>query len=68
MTLEVKDGAFDKLGEAGFDPVYGARPLKRAIQSHFENPLAQAILAGRFVPGDQIVVEIEEGDFIFNKK
>ena len=68
MTLEVKDGAFDKLGEAGFDPVYGARPLKRAIPSHFENPLAQAILAGRFVPGDQIVVEIEEGDFIFNKK
>jgi ATP-dependent Clp protease ATP-binding subunit ClpB len=68
MTLEVKDGAFDKLGEAGFDPVYGARPLKRAIQSHFENPLAQAILAGRFVPGDQIVVEIKEGDFIFNKK
>ncbi len=68
MTLEVKDGAFDKLGEAGFDPVYGARPLKRAIQSQFENPLAQAILAGRFVPGDQIVVEIEEGDFIFNKK
>ena len=68
MTLEVKDGAFDMLGEAGFDPVYGARPLKRAIQSHFENPLAQAILAGRFVPGDQIVVEIEEGDFIFNKK
>ncbi len=68
MTLEVKDGAFDMLGEAGFDPVYGARPLKRAIQSQFENPLAQAILAGRFVPGDQIVVEIEEGDFIFNKK
>ncbi|MAG00915.1 MAG: ATP-dependent chaperone ClpB [Acidiferrobacteraceae bacterium] len=68
MTLEVKDGAFDKLGEAGFDPVYGARPLKRAIQSQFENPLAQAILAGRFVPGDQIVVEIKEGDFIFNKK
>jgi|TARA_B100001971_G_scaffold79610_1_gene73325 ATP-dependent Clp protease ATP-binding subunit ClpB len=68
MTLEVKDGAFDMLGEAGFDPVYGARPLKRAIQSHFENPLAQAILAGRFVPGDQIVVEIKEGDFIFNKK
>ncbi|MDP6289818.1 MAG: ATP-dependent chaperone ClpB [Arenicellales bacterium] len=68
MTLEVKDGAFDMLGEAGFDPVYGARPLKRAIQSQFENPLAQAILAGRFVPGDQIVVEIKEGDFIFNKK
>jgi ATP-dependent Clp protease ATP-binding subunit ClpB len=68
MTLEVKDGAFDKLGEAGFDPVYGARPLKRAIQNQFENPLAQAILAGRFVPGDQIVVEIKEGDFIFNKK
>ena len=49
--------ANERLREAGFDPVYGARPLKRAIQSQLENPLAQEILAGRFSPGD--VVEVE---------
>ena len=48
------------LGEAGFDPVYGARPLKRAIQSQMENPLAQEILAGRFAPGD--VVQVDAGE------
>ncbi len=57
MRLELSDAALDRLGEAGFDPVYGARPLKRAIQQQLENPLAQQILAGRFVPGDTIAVE-----------
>jgi ATP-dependent Clp protease ATP-binding subunit ClpB len=47
----LSDAALDRLGEAGFDPVYGARPLKRAIQQQLENPLAQEILAGRFGPG-----------------
>lgn len=58
ITLEVSEGALDRLGEAGFDPVYGARPLKRAIQRELENPLAQRILAGEFQPGDQIQVTV----------
>ncbi len=57
MTLEVGEKALDKLAEAGFDPVYGARPLKRAIQQQIENPLAQEILKGRFGPGAAIRVD-----------
>ena len=60
IGLQLTDAALDMLGEAGFDPVYGARPLKRAIQSQLENPLAQEILAGRFAPGD--VVQVDAGD------
>jgi len=63
--LEISDAALDKLGEAGFDPVYGARPLKRAIQHEIENPLAQKILAGDFASGDTISIDIEEGRFSF---
>ena len=55
----------DLLGEAGFDPVYGARPLKRAIQHQIENPLAQQILAGDFAAGDTIEVDVEKGRFVF---
>ncbi|MBK1700778.1 ATP-dependent chaperone ClpB [Thiococcus pfennigii] len=58
MRLEISDAALDHLGQAGFDPVYGARPLKRAIRTQLENPLAQAILAGRFGPGDIIEVDL----------
>jgi ATP-dependent Clp protease ATP-binding subunit ClpB len=54
LELVLDDAARDKLGQAGYDPVYGARPLKRAIQQQVENPLAQAILAGKFLPGDRI--------------
>ncbi|OZB73208.1 MAG: hypothetical protein B7X37_08945 [Halothiobacillus sp. 14-55-98] len=54
------------LGEAGFDPVYGARPLKRAIQQKLENTLAQAILKGEFMPGDAIVVDAKEGNLVLN--
>ncbi|MBV2096834.1 MAG: ATP-dependent chaperone ClpB, partial [Candidatus Thiodiazotropha sp. (ex Codakia orbicularis)] len=57
MGLTITDAALDRLGEAGFDPVYGARPLKRAIRQQLENPLAQEILAGRFGPGDSIQVD-----------
>jgi ATP-dependent Clp protease ATP-binding subunit ClpB len=60
LGLTVSDAALDLLGEAGFDPVYGARPLKRAIRAQLENPLAQEILAGRFGPGDTI--EVDAGD------
>jgi ATP-dependent Clp protease ATP-binding subunit ClpB len=56
LHLVLEDAALDRLGEAGFDPVYGARPLKRAIQTELENPLAQRLLAGEYVPGDTIVV------------
>jgi len=54
LELTLDDAAMNKLGEAGYDPVYGARPLKRAIQQQVENPLAQAILSGKFLPGDRI--------------
>ncbi|HEX7060319.1 MAG TPA: ATP-dependent chaperone ClpB [Woeseiaceae bacterium] len=60
MQLELSDAARDRLAEAGFDPVYGARPLKRAIQQQVENPLAQEILKGRFKPGDTIEVDVAE--------
>ncbi|MGH8501808.1 MAG: ATP-dependent chaperone ClpB [Gammaproteobacteria bacterium] len=67
LKLEVTDAVLDKLGEAGFDPVYGARPLKRAIQSQVENPLAREILAGQFLPGDVIQVECDDGQLRFSR-
>ncbi|NJO16605.1 MAG: ATP-dependent chaperone ClpB [Thioploca sp.] len=67
LGLRVSDAAIDQIGAAGFDPVYGARPLKRAIQQVLANPLAQAILAGQFVPGDLIAVDWQAGKMQFNK-
>jgi ATP-dependent Clp protease ATP-binding subunit ClpB len=67
MDLVLDDAARDLLGEAGFDPVYGARPLKRAIQQQIENPLAQRILQGEFVPGDRIGVSAQDGELGFAK-
>jgi ATP-dependent Clp protease ATP-binding subunit ClpB len=61
MELVLDDAARDLLGEAGFDPVYGARPLKRAIQQQIENPLAQRLLQGAYGPGDRIRVGVDEG-------
>jgi len=58
LELTLDDAARDKLGQAGYDPVYGARPLRRAIQQQVENPLAQAILGGKFVPGDRILARV----------
>ncbi|HEX6297659.1 MAG TPA: ATP-dependent chaperone ClpB, partial [Burkholderiales bacterium] len=66
-ALEVTDAALGELAKAGFDPVYGARPLKRAIQSEIENPLARAILEGRFAPKDRIRVEYRGGGMAFEK-
>jgi len=63
--LSISDEALDLLGEAGFDPVYGARPLKRAIQQQIENPLAQKILAGNFSAGETIQVDVEDERFVF---
>jgi ATP-dependent Clp protease ATP-binding subunit ClpB len=66
LGFSITDTALDKLGEAGFDTVYGARPLKRAIQQNIENPLAQSILAGQFPPGSTVEVDIKGGQFSFN--
>jgi len=65
IDLELTDAALDRLGEAGFDPVYGARPLKRAIQHLLENPLAQEILAGKFQADDTIEVDLVDDVFSF---
>jgi ATP-dependent Clp protease ATP-binding subunit ClpB len=65
MDLTLDDAARDLLGQAGFDPVYGARPLKRAIQQQIENPLAQKILQGEFVPGDRIRISAGGGELVF---
>ena len=67
MRLTVDDSAFDQLIDAGFDPIYGARPLKRAIQQRVENTLAQKILSGEFLPGDTILVKGENGHLEFEK-
>ena len=67
MGLELTPAALDQLGEAGFDPVYGARPLKRAIQQSLENPLARRILAGEFGPGDTIAVDAGWDGLEFHK-
>ncbi len=64
-SLEISDQAMDMLGEAGFDPVYGARPLKRAIQNEIENPLAQKILSGEYAAGATIKVDVADGRFTF---
>jgi ATP-dependent Clp protease ATP-binding subunit ClpB len=66
--FEVSDAALSQVAKAGFDPVYGARPLKRAIQSEIENPLAKAILEGRFAPKDRIYVDYRGGRMSFEKK
>ncbi|MEM6936095.1 MAG: ATP-dependent chaperone ClpB [Pseudomonadota bacterium] len=67
LSLKISDAALDWLGTAGFDPVYGARPLKRAIQNGLENPLAQKILAGEFAPGEVVDVHVDENGLIFGK-
>ena len=67
MHLEVSDGALGELAKAGFDPVYGARPLKRAIQQSIENPLAREILEGRFAAKDTIVVNCGKSGIVFEK-
>ncbi len=68
LGMEISDTALDELGQVGFDPVYGARPLKREIQQSIENPLAQAILSGQFVPGDTVKINVTENkDFEFSR-
>jgi ATP-dependent Clp protease ATP-binding subunit ClpB len=67
MRIEISDAALKEIASAGFDPVYGARPLKRAIQSQIENPLARAILEGEFGPKDTIKVDARKGEVVFEK-
>ncbi len=67
IRIEVSDDAFELLGNVGFDPVYGARPLKRAIQQQLENPLAQQILSGAFGNGDTVRVGAEGGKVVFDR-
>jgi ATP-dependent Clp protease ATP-binding subunit ClpB len=68
MDLELDDKARDLIAEAGYDPVYGARPLKRAIQQQIENPLAQRILRNEFLPGDRVRVTVRNSELVFEKK
>ncbi len=67
MGLRISEEALNKLAEAGFDPVYGARPLKRAIQHQIENPLSKLLLEGRFGPKDIVLVGVDGGHLVFNK-
>jgi ATP-dependent Clp protease ATP-binding subunit ClpB len=67
MKLVVSDAALAEIGKAGFDPLYGARPLKRAIQQEIENPMAKLVLEGRFGPNDVIPVDFKNGKFTFDR-
>jgi ATP-dependent Clp protease ATP-binding subunit ClpB len=67
LSLVLSDEVMDKICEAGFDPVYGARPLKRAIQQLLENPLAQSVLSGQFAPGDEITGDLDGTDVRFHR-
>ena len=67
MKLDVSPRALAELAKAGFDPVFGARPLKRAIQREIENPVSKLILEGRFGPKDVIPVDYADGRFVFER-
>ena len=68
ITISVSDMAKDTLAQNGFDPVYGARPLKRAVQTHLETPLAKELLAGNFHAADTIYVDADEGVLTFSAR
>jgi ATP-dependent Clp protease ATP-binding subunit ClpB len=68
MRLEVSEAVLSELATVGFDPVYGARPLKRAIQAAIENPLAKEILEGRVLPKDTVVVDVKDGRIVFTRR
>ena len=68
MQLDVSDAALAKIANAGFDPVFGARPLKRAIQQAIEHPIAKLILEGKFGPKDVIPVDVENNEFVFTRQ
>jgi ATP-dependent Clp protease ATP-binding subunit ClpB len=67
LVLTVTDRALDELAKVGFDPVFGARPLKRAIQQHLENPMSRAMLEGRYAPNDVVPVDFDGTKFVFER-
>jgi ATP-dependent Clp protease ATP-binding subunit ClpB len=67
IEIEVSDATLDMLGDAGYDPVFGARPLRRAIQQKLENRLAREILKGEFAPGDRVLIDYADGDLTFTE-
>jgi len=67
MKLDISDAALAEVAKVGFDPLYGARPLKRAIQQQIENPVARLVLEGRFGPKDVIPVDFRKGEFTFER-
>jgi ATP-dependent Clp protease ATP-binding subunit ClpB len=67
LRLEISSEALDEIAKVGFDPLFGARPLKRAIQSQIENPVARLILEGRFGPNDVVPVDVKDGAFSFER-
>jgi ATP-dependent Clp protease ATP-binding subunit ClpB len=67
MVLTVSEAALDEIAKAGFDPVYGARPLKRAIQAQIENPVAKLVLEGKVGPKDVVPVDFRDGRFTFDR-
>ena len=68
IGLEVSDAALDEIGKVGFDPLFGARPLRRAVQEYLENKIAINLLKGQYAPGDTVDVDYKDGKFIFSKK
>ncbi|HCU57494.1 MAG TPA: Clp protease, partial [Anaerolineaceae bacterium] len=68
LQVELTEAATEWLASEGFDPAFGARPLKRALQKHVESPLSISLLSGDFVPGDTVIVDIEDGKVVFMKK
>ncbi len=68
MSLTLSPEALDWIAQVGYDPVYGARPLKRAIQRELETPMAQAILRGEFVDGDAIAADVENERLVFKRQ
>jgi ATP-dependent Clp protease ATP-binding subunit ClpB len=68
LDLVITDAALDRIGAAGFDPVYGARPLRREIQQQVENPLAQSILSGVFAAGDTVFIDVVDDELVFSNR
>ena len=68
ISMEVTDDARDWLGEKGYDPVFGARPLRRVIQNELEDRLSEALLEGRFGPADTVIVDCEAGEIVLTKQ
>jgi ATP-dependent Clp protease ATP-binding subunit ClpB len=68
MALEITDPALHKIAEAGFDPLFGARPLKRAIQQQIENPISRLILEGKLGPKDTVVIGVKDGGLTFDRR